>query len=249
MQNIKHLNDFQVIEFRRYLIKDGEREHFAHYFDAYFPEAFQQLGAIAFGAFLERGNPSHFAWIRGFHALEDRAIVNAAFYYGPVWKEHKATLNNLMLDSDNVLLLQPLSLATGIPVPPAVDPVTEQQGAQGILVAEIFAVKPGSMDVFVKQAAAAFAGYQAAGVRQAGILVTLDVPNNFPQLPVRTDGPYLIYLGIIKDNQTLEEKFKPLAEHSPHSLTATGLLRGAPELIIMDPTQRSRLRWLAEWQH
>ena len=248
MQNIKHLNDFQVIEFRRYVIKDGDREHFAHYFDAYFPEAFQQLGAIAFGEFFERGNPSHFTWIRGFQTLEDRAIVNAAFYYGSVWKEHKATLNNLMLDSDNVLLLQPLGPATGIPVLPAVDPVTEQQGAQGAVVAEIFAVKPGRMDAFVKQAAAAFAGYQVAGVRQAGILVTLDVPNNFPQLPIRMDGPHLIYLGIIKDNQTLEEKFKPLAEHSLRSLTATDLLRGAPELIIMDPTQRSRLRWLVEWQ-
>jgi len=248
MQNIKHLNNFQVIEFRRYTIKDGEREHFAHYFDAYFPEAFQQLGAIAFGEFFERENPSHFTWIRGFHTLEDRAIVNAAFYYGPVWKEHKATLNNLMLHSDNVLLLQPLGPATGIPVLPAVDPVTEQPGAQGTVVAEIFAVKPGRMDAFLKQAAAAFAGYQAAGVRQAGMLVTLDVPNNFPQLPIRMDGPHLIYLGIIKDNQTLEEKFKPLAEHSLRPLTATDLLRGAPELIIMDPSQRSRLRWLSEWR-
>lgn len=114
--------------------------------------------------------------------------------------------------------------------------------------AEIFAVKPGRMDAFLKQAAAAFAGYQAVGVRQAGMLVTLDVPNNFPQLPIRMDGPHLIYLGIIKDNQTLEEKFKPLAESSLRSLTATGLLRNAPELIVMDPSQRSRLRWLSEWR-
>jgi hypothetical protein len=61
-----HLNDFQDIEFRRYTIKEGEREHFAQYFESYFPEAFEQLGAIAAGSFFERGNQTGFTWIRGF---------------------------------------------------------------------------------------------------------------------------------------------------------------------------------------
>jgi hypothetical protein len=56
MIRVKHLNDFQVIEFRRYIVKEGEREHFAEYFESYFPEAFQQLGAIAFGQFFESKN-------------------------------------------------------------------------------------------------------------------------------------------------------------------------------------------------
>jgi hypothetical protein len=88
MDRIKHLNDFQVIEFRRYIIKEGEREHFAEYFESYFPEALQQLGAIAFGQFFERKNPVRFTWIRGFKNTDARAIINAGFYYGPLWKEH-----------------------------------------------------------------------------------------------------------------------------------------------------------------
>ena len=79
----------------------------------YFPEAFQQLGAVAVGQFLERGNDSRFTWLRAFHDMDDRAKVNALFYYGPLWKEHAATLNSLMTDSDNVLLLRPLSPRTG----------------------------------------------------------------------------------------------------------------------------------------
>jgi len=70
------------------------------------------------------------------------------------------------------------------------------------------------------------------------------VPNNFPQLPVRTDGPYLVWLGIVKDNQTLDSLFTPLAERSSQSLSDTGLLRSAPELLMLNPTRRSRLRWL-----
>ena len=246
MDRTKHLTDFQVIEFRRYTIKDGEREHFAEYFESYFPEAFQQMGAIAFGQFFERKNPVGFTWMRGFKNTDARAVINAGFYYGPLWREHALTMNSLMVDSNNVLLLRPLSPERGVTVLPSVDPVAERKGAQGVVVAQIFAVKANSVDAFARQAEATFAGYRAAGAREAGVLVTLDTPNNFPQLPVRTDGPYLVWLGVVKDNQTLEAQFTPLAERSLQSLSATGLLRGAPELVILDPTRRSRLRWLAE---
>ena len=239
-----HLNDFQAIEFRRYTIKEGGREHFAQYFESYFPEAFQQLGAIAAGSFFERGNQTGFTWIRGFHTIEARAVVNAAFYYGPLWKEHKKTLNDLMIDSDNVMLLRPLTPERGVTILAAVDPVTETAGAQGIVVAQIFAVKANSIEVFAKEAETTFASYRAAGAREAGVLVTLDVTNNFPQLPIRTDGPYLVWLGVLKDNQMLENDFTSVAERSLKSLSATGLLRGTPELIVLDPTHRSRLRWL-----
>jgi NIPSNAP len=246
MDRVKHLKDFQVIEFRRYTVKDGKREDFAEYFESYFPEAFQQMGAMVFGQFFERKNPIGFTWIRGFKNTDARAVVNAGFYYGPLWREHGSTMNSLMVDADNVLLLRPLSPERGVTILPSVDPVTERKGAQGVVVAQIFAVKANSVDAFARQAEAAFADYRAAGAREAGVLITLDAPNNFPQLPVRTDGPYLVWLGIIKDNQTLDTQFTPLAERSLQSLLATGLLRGAPELVIMDPTRRSRLRWLTE---
>jgi hypothetical protein len=121
-------------------------------------------------------------------------------------------------------------------------------GAQGIVVAQIFAVTADNEDAFARKAEETFAGYRAAGVREAGVLGTLDVPNNFPRLPFRTDGPYLVWLGIIRDNQMLEEHFNPLAERSSRTLSATGLLRRVPELVVMDPTSRSRLRWLPEGQ-
>ncbi|HEV8367518.1 MAG TPA: hypothetical protein VGQ39_06155 [Pyrinomonadaceae bacterium] len=244
MDRVKHLTDFQVIEFRRYTTKEGEREHFATYFENYFPEAFQQMGAIAFGQFFERKNPVGFTWMRGFKNMDARAVVNAGFYYGPLWREHSLTMNSLMVDSNNVLLLRPLTPERGVTVLPSVDPVVEVKGAQGVIVAQIFAVKANSVDAFAQHAEATFASYRAAGVREAGVLVTLDVPNNFPQLPVRTDGPYLVWLGIMKDSQILDSRFSPLVKRSLQSLSATDLLRAAPELVILDPTHRSRLRWI-----
>ena len=245
VKSSKLLTDFQVVEFRRYTIREGEREHFAQYFESYFPEAFQQLGAIAIGQFLERGNNSRFTWLRAFHNMDDRAKVNALFYFGPLWKEHAATLNSLITDSDNVLLLRPLSPERGITVLPAVDPVKERKGAQGIVIAQIFAVKAGNVDAFGQQAESTFVRYRDAGAREAGVLVTLDAPNNFPQLPVLTDGPYLVWLGIVENEPSLKS-FTHLLESTQQSLSATGLLRSAPELVILDPTRRSRLRWLTE---
>ena len=248
MEHEARLHDFQTIEFRRYTVKPGERRHFAQYFDTYFPEAFQQLGAIAAGSFFERKNPNGFTWIRGFHTMDDRAVENAAFYYGSVWNEHRNTLNDLMTDSDNVILLRPSNPDRGVPILPAVDPVNEPNGAQGVVVAQIFALKAGSVGRFITAAEPTFAKYRAAGAREAGVLVTLDVPNNFPQHSVRTDGPYLVWLGVLRDNQTLERDFTPALNGSAASLNSIGLFRSAPEFIVLDPTPRSRLRWLPSWK-
>jgi len=241
------VKDFPVIEFRRYTTKQGAaREQFAYYFESYFPEAVQQLGALILGHFLERGSRSGFVWIRGFHDVAARGSVNEAFYNGPLWKEHSATMNDRLIDHTNVLLLQPLRPERGITVLPAVDVVAEASGARGVVVAQIFAVTAGSVEAFAQQAEKTFASYRDAGVREAGVLETLDVPNNFPRLPFRTDGPYLVWLGIMKDDQTLDAQFKPLVERSLAPLFATGLLRAAPELLVLDPARRSRLRWLPE---
>lgn len=246
MDSVQHLQDYQVVEFRRYVTSDGERAHFVKYFDTYFPEAFEQLGAMVLGQFTERGNPNRFTWLRGFKDINARPIVNAAFYYGPVWKEHRTRVNAILPDSDNVMLMRPLRPEQAVTVLPAVDPVTEESGAQGVVVAQIFAVKKGSEDAFAKQAEVAFARYRLAGVHPSGVLVSLDVPNNFPQLPIRTDGPFLVWLGVVKDNTVLDKQLAPVLASVEQSLAATGLLRSTPERLVMDPTPRSRLRWLPD---
>jgi len=230
------MSTFPIIEFRRYTTVAVKRDQFVRYFETLFPEAFQQLGAMALGQFAERDNENGFIWLRGFQTYEDRAIANAAFYYGPVWQEHRSTLNGLMTDSDNVLLLRPLTPERGVPVLPAVDPVREADGAQGAAVAILCTPKPGCMDKFAALAEPSFRRYQEAGVREAGVLVTLDAANNFPQLPVRSDGPHLVWLGVAESDAALA------AARDVRALVATDLLRAAPEVISLKPTHRSRLR-------
>ncbi|MCE3264769.1 MAG: hypothetical protein K0R43_3848 [Pseudoduganella sp.] len=230
------MDTYPIIEFRRYTTIEGGQAAFARYFETLFPEAFQQLGAMALGQFTERERRDSFLWLRGFSSWEQRAVANAAFYYGPVWKEHKATLNGLMTDSDNVLLLRPLRPDSAVPLLPAVDHLREPDGAQGEAVALLFAVQPGALERFAELAAPAFAAWRQAGWREAGVLATLDMPNNFPQLPVRGDGPHLVWLGLAAPGT-------PMATLDLLGKAARAMLREAPELVPLRPTQRSRLRW------
>jgi hypothetical protein len=246
MKHTAHLGDFPVVEFRRYALVEGKRAEFSRYFETYFPDAFQQLGALILGHFSERANPTGFVWIRGFHDMAARAAVNQAFYDGPLWKEHSATMNERLVDHTNVLLLQPLRPSRGVALLPAVDPIREERTPRGVVVAQVFALRPGSVEAFAERAEEAFTAYRAAGAREAGVLVTLDVPNNFPRLPFRTDGPYLVWLGVLESDRALETRFEPQVARALEGLNATGLLRGAPELIVLDPAARSRLRWLPE---
>ena len=247
MNDTNPLSSFQVIEFRRYTIKEGERENFIRYFETYFPEAFEQLGALALGQFRERGNASGFVWLRGFHTRFDRPIANGAFYFGPLWREHSLKMNSLMKDSDNVLLLRPLAPDTEVTVLPAVDPVTEKNGVMGIAVAQIFSLKNQPDESSSAKLRGTFSSYCVPGVREAGILVTLDTPNNFPQLPVRNDGPFLVWLGIVRDEES-KESFTAAAQRVGEKLASEKLLRDTPELLVLEPTPRSRLRWFPAWQ-
>lgn len=249
MDDTAQLGHFDVLELRRYPVAAGQRPTFAKYYEAWFPEAFEQLGILVFGDFFERGAGNDFTWIRGFHTIQDHAIANARFYYGPVWREHKALANSLLPGvDDNVLELHALNAQTEVPALPAVDPVAEPKGAQGVIVAEIYAVRKEDMQAFSRRALQAFSRYDVPGIRPAGVLVSLEAPNNFPLLPFRTDGPYLVALHILRDQSVLEKTFDPLLARTRQELTASGMLRGAPQVLVLDPAPHSRLRWLPACQ-
>jgi hypothetical protein len=234
---------FPVVELRRYALRAGEAPAFARCFESFFPEAFQQLGAIILGDFVERA-PDTFTWLRGYPDMATRQRVCEAFYNGPLWEEHAEATNARLLDHTNVLLLRPLrGLEDAVPVLPAVDPIRESAGARGVALAQIFTVADGRLDAFAGAAETAFARYRAVGVRQLGALATLDEPNNFPRHPVRADGPHLVWLGLLEHDAALRA-FTPVAAAALDELRATGLLRQPPEAVALDPGPRSRLRWL-----
>lgn len=240
--------DYPVIELRRYQLVEGTAQRFSRAFETWFPEAFQQLGALVLGHFFERGAVERFTWLRGYPDMAARAAVNTAFYDGPVWHEHKAALNQWILDSDNVLLLRPLHAGSAIPAIPALDPVAEPDGAGGIAVLQIFPVRAGALDACALAADPWFASYQGRGVTEAGILATLDEANNFPRHPIRTDGTFLVWMGVLRDQAALDG-LQPAFDAGAAAMAQSGLVTGPAELLVLDPGQRSRLRWVRAAAH
>lgn len=234
---------FTVFELRRYLIASGARQRFARRFETWFPDAFQQLGALAFGQFFEREQPDRFTWLRGYRDMPSRLEVNTTFYDGPLWQEHKAALNGDILDNDDVLLLRPLYPDSALTVLPAIDPVSEPRGAQGLVVAQILKVAPGRLAACALAAEQWFVHYHGRGVTEAGILATLDEPNNFPRHPVRSDGTYIVWLGVLRDDLALAS-LQPVFDAAAAALRDAGLLAGPAELVTLEPSPRSRLRWM-----
>jgi hypothetical protein len=232
--------DYLVIELRRYTARPGQRAAFGLLFESWFPEVFRQLGAVVFGHFLERDRQDRFTWLRGYAGMDARLAVNTVFYDGPVWAEHKAALNGLVLDTDDVLLFVPALPDSGVPVLAAVDPLAESGGAQGVVAALLCKVRPDALDAFVPLAQTVLAACSAAGARPAGLLRTLAVPNNFPRHPIREDGTYMLLLCVVPGEAALRDltpAFAALEEQG------AALLDAPCELLVLDPCARSRLRW------
>lgn len=246
-ESVEHLRDFPVIELRRYTVKRGERDNFVECFQSFFPEAFQQLSVMIFGTFLERRAPERFAWIRGFHDNFHRGSANSAFYYGPVWREHRNRMNDRLDDSDNVLQLTPVDATRPLPILPSVDPVSESNHDAGVVVAVIFSVRPDEVKKFLDRSGPLFADYRKAGITEVTVLQTLDAANTFPQLPVRSDGPFVVWLGIAPSSDDFEPRLLATLENAKVEDSLMATLRSRPELVVLDPSRRSRLRWRPEY--
>lgn len=153
-----------IIELRQYTLKPGTRDGFIERFEREFLETQEAVGIRVRGTFLDLDDPDRFVWFRGFATLDERVTSLTAFYRGPAWAEWGADANADLIDSDDVLMLQPRPGKPGLPV-----------SVFGELAIRIWAV---SSDAEESPLVAAI---DAAG---GDVLLSHPGPNNFP-LPVR----------------------------------------------------------------
>lgn len=84
-------------------------------FEQYFIEPQEACRIDVGGLFRDEDDADRFVWMRGFRDLEHRSRALASFYDGPAWAAHRDRANATMIDSDDVLLLQPCELRRGLP--------------------------------------------------------------------------------------------------------------------------------------
>jgi quinol monooxygenase YgiN len=137
-----------VVELRQYKLHPGRRDELIELFEREFVHTQEAVGITVLGRYRDLDDPDRFVWLRSFPDMPARKAALEAFYGGPVWREFRDRANATMIDSDDVLLLTPMTAA------PAV-----------------------LSEVFVYPALAAV----------PAVWRTLDEPNTFPALPIRSD--------------------------------------------------------------
>lgn len=228
-----------VYELRQYTLQPGARNAFVELFDREFVETQEAAGIRVIGQYRDLDRPDVFVWIRGFADMASRREGLEAFYYGPVWAAHRQAANSMMLDSDNVLLLEPAGTrrsleACTVPRAPA---GAKPARPASVLVACIYALTAGSTARFSDlHERVTEPLLRQSGGEPLAALRTCEAANTFPRLPVREGERLFVTVA----------RFPDLAAHSRHAseLAAKQARRGrrpAPGGPASGPAQTLRL--------
>lgn len=214
--------DCRVVELRQYTLHPGQRDTLIDLFDREFVETQEAVNIRVIGQFRDRDDPDRFVWLRGFTDMAARGAALPAFYGGPVWAAHRAAANATMIDSDDVLLLQPAWPEAALPVGERGVAAPNEPGELRALVLHLRAPADASLLAACRQA------HCAAAIHQAWY-VTEPSANNFPRLPLREGEPVLVALALVEQPGTAEAWAATLdAQLLPWQARATQHLRLAP---------------------
>lgn len=213
-------------------------------FDREFVETQEACGMRILGQFRDEDDPDRFVWIRAFTGMEERAAALTAFYLdGDVWRQHAPAARETMVDTDNAMLLRPLS---GFET----DGERPRPGATVLprsrLTANVcYLGKPADVEfveLFEERIRPILTG---TGAPPVAWFATEAAPNTFPQLPVRT-GEHVFAWFTRFDSTDERDKHRVRLEAEPGWRELQPVLSGhfaAPmEALRLAPTSRSLLR-------
>jgi hypothetical protein len=223
---------YPIVELRQYTLWPGQTDVLIELFDREFVESQEACGMTVLGQFRDLDRPERFVWLRGFDDMATRAEALGRFYSGPVWRAHAAAANATMIDSDDVLLLQPATGSPGLelrgerPADGAAPPSSRVLVTVCLLPSPVDEAFEDRFDHAVRPVLA------EAGGPPIGCLKTEYAENSFPALPVRTGEHAFVWLS----------RFDGPAELSAHCGRTTGVMPGAAQRLRLAPTGRSWLR-------
>ena len=228
-----------VLELRQYTLHPGRREDLIELFDREFVETQDAVGAQVLGQFRDLDDEDRFVWLRGFTDMPTRGKALAEFYGGPVWAAHRDKANDTMIDSDDVLLLQPVA---------DLDLTGRTRGGDTTLVTvTLYHLPAGGEDAFLDFFATSVQPLLTdTGAPPMAVLRTLPAENNFPALPVREDANVVAWVGSFTGREELVEHVRLLGRETrwTHDTlpVLTRQLSRPPEQLQMSPTSRSLVR-------
>lgn len=239
------LHEDAVIELRRYRLQPGRREELIELFEREFVEPQEAVGMHLIGQFRDLDDDDRYTWIRGFpdHTLRRSALEG--FYGGPTWRRHREAANATMVDSDDVLMLKPAWPGAGFAAAAQTRPApgAPVEARPGLILAGVCALAPAAAAGFARAFEREFApALRATGAELLGVYLSDDTPNKFPRLPVREDGPHLVWFARVEDASAAARLQADPAWRAHWAQAEREALRGPPEWLRLAPTPRSELR-------
>jgi hypothetical protein len=226
-----------VVELRQYTLRPGQRDVLVELFDREFVETQEAVGMEIVGQFRDLDRSDRFVWIRGFPDMVRRRASLEAFYGGPAWAANSKAANATMVDVDDVLLLRPLSPASGFGPQPE-RPAPGEDRPAGMVVATVCSLARPADTAAVEQGV--LPALSAHGAPPLAVFVEEPSENTFPALPVRTGEHVVVWVQRLESQgDSADEQLAAVrdlaAEHVPD-------LVAPPVQLRLQPTPRSRLR-------
>lgn len=175
-----------VIELRQYTLRPGRRDELIALFDREFVEPQEDVGMFVLGQFRDLDDPDRFVWLRGFRDMTARHRGLTDFYGGPVWARHGPQANDTMIDSDNVLLLQPVPTGCAFAYSPSRRPAVGAPAPDRFVDATVWSFPPGRHDGIALIRDGLLPVLLETGPAPLAFLTTKHAHNTFPRLPVRS---------------------------------------------------------------
>jgi len=234
-----------IVELRQYTLHPGRRDDLIDVFEEFFIESQEDCGIDVGGLFRDQGDANRFVWMRGFRDLEDRTRALESFYGGPVWAEHRDRANATMIDSDDVLLLQPCGFRCDRLVEvTATAAAISVRAVAGIWVSD----RADNLDQLATSDVHDLLRTQLQTC--LGLWRSHPGPNDFPALPIR-DEHAVVWLAVFPDPGNCSDAmerlhcslgWQQLEERLSHAGTTY------QELPLL-PTDRSRHQWMLRAFH
>jgi quinol monooxygenase YgiN len=238
---------YPVVELRQYTLHPDQRDALINLFDREFVETQEAAGMAVLGQFRDLDNPDRFVWLRGFDDMPRRAEALGRFYGGPVWRAHRDQANATMIDSENVLLLRPVTARSAFPAPTtARSPIGHTTPPPSLVLATLYRrdhpFNEAFTDFFDRQVRPVLV---ETGATPLACLQTEHAENTFPALPVRTGENVFVWFAQFPSPAHLDNHLHRL-ERSDHWQdqvlpTLSAALAGPPQQLRLAPTARSLL--------
>ncbi|WP_405421268.1 NIPSNAP family protein [Streptomyces erythrochromogenes] len=232
-----------VIELRQYTLRPGRRDDLIELFDRELVETQEEQGITVLGQFRDLDDPDRFVWLRAFPDMAARHVALTAFYGGPVWARHRDRANATMTDSDDVLLLRPLTDGSGFHAAPCTRPRPGAPAPARFVSATVWSFPSGRPDGIALVRDGLLPLLRSTGAAPLAAYATESAPNTFPGLPVRTGENAAVVLTSHPDEESHRRHLTALRAHPvAREEVLPGIEReqtSAPRTLRLAPTGRS----------